>query len=88
MITTCSRSRSLRHDHPDAGADVYRRKTRMGRAMRAVSVDEDAAELMGINVDRRFPIRLRSAAPGRRGRRAGWPVYYNSINPLMGMFRA
>ena len=26
-------------------------KTKMGRAMRAVSVDEDAAKLMGINVD-------------------------------------
>ena len=53
-------------------------RTRMGRAMRAVSVDEKAAELMGISVDRTisFTFLLGSVLVG---------VYYNSINPLMGM---
>ncbi len=60
-------------------------KTKMGRAMRAVSVDEDAAKLMGINVDRTisFTFLLGSALAGVAGVLVG--VYYNSINPLMGM---
>ena len=60
-------------------------KTKMGRAMRAVSVDEDAAKLMGINVNRTisFTFLLGSALAGVAGVLVG--VYYNSINPLMGM---
>ena len=60
-------------------------RTRMGRAMRAVSVDEKAAELMGISVDRTitFTILLGSVLAGAAGVLVG--VYYNSINPLMGM---
>lgn len=60
-------------------------KTKMGRAMRAVSVDENAAKLMGINVDTTisFTFFLGSALAGVAGVLVG--VYYNSINPLMGM---
>lgn len=60
-------------------------KTKMGRAMRAVSVDEDAAKLMGINVDTTisFTFFLGSCLASVAGVLVG--VYYNSINPLMGM---
>lgn len=60
-------------------------KTKMGRAMRAVSVDENAARLMGINVDTTisFTFFLGSCLAGVAGVLVG--VYYNSINPLMGM---
>ena len=60
-------------------------KTKMGRAMRAVSVDEDAARLMGIDVDKTisFTFLLGSALAGVAGVLVG--IYYNSINPLMGM---
>lgn len=60
------------------------KKTKMGKAMRAVSVDSDAAKLMGINVDTTisFTFALGSALAGAAGVLVG--VYYNSINPLMG----
>lgn len=61
------------------------KKTRMGKAMRAVSEDADAARLMGINVDNTisFTFALGSALAGAAGVLVG--VYYNSINPLMGV---
>ncbi|MFZ5974973.1 MAG: branched-chain amino acid ABC transporter permease [Bacillota bacterium] len=60
------------------------KKTRIGRAMRAVSLDADAARLMGINVDTTisFTFMLGSALAGAAGVLVG--VYYTSINPLMG----
>lgn len=60
------------------------KKTRMGKAMRAVTLDADAARLMGINVDSTisFTFVLGSAFAGIAGVLVG--VYYNSINPLMG----
>lgn len=61
------------------------RKTRIGKAMRAVSLDRDAAELMGINVNSTisFTFVLGSALAGAAGILVG--IYYNSINPLMGI---
>lgn len=61
------------------------KKTKMGKAMRAVSVDSDAARLMGINVNRTisFTFALGSAWAGAAGVLIG--LYYNSIDPLMGM---
>lgn len=60
-------------------------KTKIGKAMRAVSMDQDAAELMGINVDTTisFTFALGSALAGAAGILVG--IYYNSINPLMGV---
>ena len=60
-------------------------KTKMGKAMRAVSVDSDAAQLMGINVNSTisFTFALGSALAGAAGVLIG--LYYNSVDPLMGM---
>lgn len=60
------------------------KNTRIGKAMRAVSLDKDAAELMGINVNNTisFTFALGSALAGAAGVLVG--IYYNSINPLMG----
>ena len=59
--------------------------TRMGKAMRAVAVDQDAAQLMGINVDRviSFTFALGSALAGLAGILVG--IYYNSIQATMGL---
>ena len=53
--------------------------------MRAVSVDTDAARLMGVNVDQTisFTFALGSALAGAAGVLVG--MYYSSINPLMGL---
>ena len=61
------------------------KRTLLGRAMRAVSQDADAARLMGISVDNTisFTFALGSALAGAAGVLVG--VYYNSINPLMGI---
>ena len=61
------------------------KKTKMGKAMRAVSVDSDAAVLMGINVNNTisFTFALGSSLAGAAGVLIG--LYYNSIEPLMGM---
>lgn len=60
-------------------------KTKTGKAMRAVSIDKDAAQLMGIKVDRTISITfaIGSAFAGAAGVLVG--IYYNSIDPLMGM---
>ncbi|AQW21556.1 branched-chain amino acid ABC transporter permease [Lentilactobacillus curieae] len=61
------------------------KKTKMGKAMRAVSVDADAAEMVGININRTisFTFALGSALAGAAGVLIG--LYYNSTDPLMGM---
>ncbi len=62
------------------------RYTRIGKAMRAVSQDPDAARLQGINVDTTisFTFAIGSALAGAAGG-VLVGVYYNSINPLMGI---
>ena len=59
--------------------------TKAGKAMRAVSFDADAARLMGINIDKDISMTfaLGSALAAAGGVLVG--VYYNSIDPLMGM---
>jgi branched-chain amino acid transport system permease protein len=61
------------------------KKTKMGKAMRAVAVDPDAAQLMGINPNHviSFTFALGSALAGAAGVLIG--LYYNTIDPLMGM---
>ena len=61
------------------------KKTKTGKAMRAVSVDQEAARLMGINVDNTISITfaIGSALAAAAGVMIG--VYYNTINPLMGI---
>ena len=61
------------------------RRTKIGKAMRAVSQDADAARLMGISVDNTisFTFAIGSALAGAAGVLVG--VYYNSIDPLMGI---
>lgn len=60
-------------------------KTKTGKAMRAVSIDSVAAELMGVNVNKTisYTFAIGSALAGAAGVLVG--VYYNSINPLMGI---
>ena len=60
-------------------------KTKIGKAMRAVSHDADAARLMGINVDHTISatFAIGSALAGAAGVIFG--VYYTKIDPLMGV---
>lgn len=60
-------------------------RTKVGKAMRAVSYDTDAALLMGIDVDRiiSYTFAIGSALAAAAGVLVG--VYYNSIDPLMGI---
>ena len=59
--------------------------TTAGKATRAVSFDADAARLMGIDIDRTIAMTfaIGSALAAAGGVLVG--VYYNSIDPLMGM---
>lgn len=59
--------------------------TRMGKSMRAVSQDMEAAMLMGISVDKTisFTFAIGSALAAAAGVMVG--VYYNTIDPLMGI---
>ncbi|PRR69390.1 High-affinity branched-chain amino acid transport system permease protein LivH [Clostridium thermopalmarium DSM 5974] len=60
-------------------------KTKIGKAMRAVAMDKEAAQYMGVSIDRTisFTFAIGSALAGVAGVLIG--VYYNSINPLMGV---
>lgn len=60
-------------------------RTKIGKAMRAVSYDTDAAKLMGIDVDQviSFTFAIGSGLAAAAGVLVG--IYYNSIDPLMGI---
>ena len=60
-------------------------RTKVGKAMRACSWDQDAARLMGINVDNTISITfaIGSAFAGVAGVLLG--LYYNTVYPLMGI---
>jgi branched-chain amino acid transport system permease protein len=60
-------------------------RTKVGKAMRAVSFDTDAARLMGIDVDKiiSFTFGIGSSLAAAAGVLVG--IYYNSIDPLMGI---
>ncbi|HBM75219.1 MAG TPA: branched-chain amino acid ABC transporter permease [Clostridiaceae bacterium] len=60
-------------------------RTKVGKAMRAVSLDREAAQLMGVSVDKTisYTFAIGSSLAGAAGVLVG--VYYNSIDPLMGM---
>jgi len=59
--------------------------TRVGKAMRAVSFDKEAASLMGINVNNTISatFAIGSSLAAAAGVLIG--VYFNTINPLMGI---
>ena len=61
------------------------RYTKVGKAMRAVSFDKEAASLMGINVDNIISatFAIGSGLAAAAGVLIG--VYFNTINPLMGI---
>lgn len=60
-------------------------KTKIGKAMRAVSHDKQTAQLMGINVNKTISatFAIGSALAAAAGVLVG--IYYNAINPLMGI---
>lgn len=60
-------------------------KTKVGKAMRAVAMDSEAAQYMGVSIDKTISITfaIGSALAGAAGVLVG--IYYNSINPLMGI---
>ncbi len=61
------------------------KRTKTGKAMRAVSLDMEAAVLMGISVDKTISVTfaIGSALAAAAGVMIG--VYYQTINPLMGI---
>ena len=66
------------------GLELFVSRTQYGRAMRAVSVDKDMSELMGIDVNRVIAVTffLGSALAAAAGTMAG--AYYGSIWYFMG----
>ena len=61
------------------------KKTKTGKAKRAVAYDRDAAMLMGVNIDNTISatFAIGSALAGAAGVLVA--IYYSAINPLMGM---
>lgn len=67
------------------GLHLFVNYSKTGRAMRACSQDQDAAMLMGVNVDRVISITfaIGSGLAGAAGVLAG--IYFNAVQPYMGL---
>lgn len=66
------------------GLQIFLKKTKIGLAMRAASMDFDAASMMGINVNKIISITflIGSALAGIAGTLVG--LYFNAVYPSMG----
>ncbi len=64
---------------------LFIKKTRIGKAMRAVSLDQDAAALMGINVNNIISVTFAIGSALAAAAGVMYGVFYGTINPLMGM---
>lgn len=60
-------------------------RTKIGKAMRAVSFDMEAARLMGINVDRTISATFAIGSSLAAAAGVIFGMTYNSVDPLMGM---
>ncbi|TGE33497.1 branched-chain amino acid ABC transporter permease [Desulfosporosinus sp. Sb-LF] len=67
------------------GLQLFVAYTKTGRAMRATSQDQDAASLMGVNIDRVVAITfaIGSGLAGAAGVLSG--IYFNAVQPYMGL---
>lgn len=67
------------------GLHLFVNYSKTGRSMRACSQDQDAAKLMGVNVDRVISITfaIGSGLAGAAGVLAG--IYFNAVQPYMGL---
>lgn len=59
--------------------------TRTGKAMRAVSLDQEAAVLMGISVDKTISVTFAIGSALAAAAGVMYGVYYSTVNPLMGI---
>jgi len=59
--------------------------TKTGKAMRAVSLDQEAAVLMGISVDKTISITFAIGSALAAAAGVMYGVYYSTVNPLMGI---
>lgn len=69
-----------------AGLQYLVMKTRIGKAMRAVSMDRDAARLMGVNVDATISATFAIGSALAAAAGVFWGIYYNTLNPDMGIW--
>ncbi|HBT48171.1 MAG TPA: branched-chain amino acid ABC transporter permease [Peptococcaceae bacterium] len=59
--------------------------TKVGKAMRAVAYDKEAAALMGINVDSVVSVTFALGSAFAAVAGVLWGLYYNTVHPLMGL---
>ncbi len=61
------------------------KRTKTGKAMRAVSLDQEAAVLMGISVDKTISITFAIGSALAAAAGVMYGIYYSTVNPLMGI---